>query len=387
MVIEPNLSEISTAVRSLSMQNRVLASALVLAVAVIGAVAPAAQPAVDQNVSAGPAAPVEPIAAILDAFRSHNIVALDEGVHGNEQGHALRLSLIRHPDFADAVNDIVVEFGNSRYQDVMDRFTRGEDVQQAQLREVWQNTTQNWTWDSPIYEELFRAVRIRNAKRPPERQIRVLLGDPPIDWAQVRTPSDHFAWLEQRDRLTAEIVNREVLAKGRKALLIFGALHLQRRHISANYEQVEQADTIITRIARNDRAKIFAIWTHTTGELDALQAGASKWPVPSMALVRGTMLGAIDFAKFFPADMPRFAIRDGKPAPLSRDQWRMLPMEEQFDAVLYLGPPSSITVAKLSPTLCADQSYLTMRTERLKTIGQQEQVRNLYRACEIAPPR
>ena len=45
-----------------------------------------------------------------------------------------------------------------------------------------------------------------------------------------------------------------------------------------------------------------------------------------------------------------------------------------------------VTLAKLS-TLCADQSYLTMRAERLKTIGQQEQIKNLYRACESAAPR
>jgi Haem-binding uptake, Tiki superfamily, ChaN len=369
------------------MQNWMQASALVLAVARLVAAAPAAGPAVGQNVSARPAVPVEPVAAILDAFRSYNVVALDEGNHGNEQGHALRLALIRHPRFAEAVNDIVVEFGNSRYQDVMDRFTRGEEVPHAQLRDVWQNTTQNWTWDSPIYEELFRAVRTRNAKLPRDRQIRVLLGDPPIDWDEVRTPSDHFAWLEQRDRVTAAIVNREVLAKGRKALLIFGALHLQRRHISANYEELEQADTIVTRIARNDQAKVFSIATHMSGELDALQPGASKWPVPSMALVRGTILGATDFARYFPSEMPRFAIRDGKPTPLPRDLWRMLPMEEQFDAVLYLGPPSSITLARLSPKLCADQSYLAMRAERLKAIGQQDQIKNLHRACGMAGPR
>jgi hypothetical protein len=51
-----------------------------------------------------PAVPVEPITAILDAFRTHSVVALDEGSHGNEQAHVLRLSLIRNPKFADAVN-------------------------------------------------------------------------------------------------------------------------------------------------------------------------------------------------------------------------------------------------------------------------------------------
>src|SRR6266850_6986735 len=51
-----------------------------------------------------PAVPIEPIAAILDAFRSHQVVALGEVDHGNEQGHAFRLSLIRDPGFANTVN-------------------------------------------------------------------------------------------------------------------------------------------------------------------------------------------------------------------------------------------------------------------------------------------
>ena len=47
-----------------------------------------------------PATPLEPIAAIIDAFRTHDIVALGEGRHNNEQGYALRLALIRDPNAA-----------------------------------------------------------------------------------------------------------------------------------------------------------------------------------------------------------------------------------------------------------------------------------------------
>src|SRR5258708_35312549 len=85
------------------------------------------------------ASPVEPVAAILDAFRSNNIVALSEP-HGNEQAHALRLALIRDPRFPTVANDIVWECGNARYQDVMDRFVRGEDVPDTALRQAWRNT-------------------------------------------------------------------------------------------------------------------------------------------------------------------------------------------------------------------------------------------------------
>jgi hypothetical protein len=333
------------------------------------------------------AEPREPLAAIFDVFQSHNVVALDEGAHGNEQGHALRLKLIRDPRFPASVNDIVVEFGNSRYQDLMDRFIRGEQVPDEQIRAVWQNTTQNWVWDRPIYEEFFRAVRGVNAKLPPERQVRVLLGDPPIDWAKVRSASDHFKWLERRDRAAAEIVDREVLAKGRKALLIFGAMHLQRKHVGANYEPLAQADTLVSILGRSAIARIFTIWTHTSGDLTAAHADVNRWPVPSLAIVRGTTLGATDFGGYLSSEMPRFAIRDGKPVPLPRDQWRTLPMEQQFDAVLYLGPPSAITTAKLPAALCADQTYMKMRIDRLTSIGQQAQVKSLNEECGIKAPQ
>src|SRR5678815_5224298 len=94
-----------------------------------------------QNIPAfRPITPLEPIAAILDAFKTHDVVALSDA-HGNLQNHAFRLSLIRDPRFADVVDDIVIELGNSRYQDLADRFVSGTDVPLALLRKVWDDTT------------------------------------------------------------------------------------------------------------------------------------------------------------------------------------------------------------------------------------------------------
>lgn len=131
------------------------------------------------------AVPVEPIAAILDAFRFHQVVAVGDA-HGNEQGEAFRLALIRDPRFAATVNDIIVEFGNAQYQDLMDRFVRGEDIQEDALRRAWQDTTQPQAASLEM-PEVFRAV---NASLLQERQLRILLGDPPIDWESIRTPGD-----------------------------------------------------------------------------------------------------------------------------------------------------------------------------------------------------
>src|SRR5688572_24146451 len=168
---------------------------------------------------------IEPITGILEMFKTHDVVALSEGSHGNEQGHAFRLALIRDPRFSAAVNDIVVEFGNAHYQLVIDRFVQGEQVPYEELRKVWQDTTQRGTiWDRPIYEEFYRAVRDVNKALPVERRLRVLLGDTPMDWyaAERRVP-------RRTDDFPVSVIQREVLAKKRRALVIYGGLHLIRK--------------------------------------------------------------------------------------------------------------------------------------------------------------
>src|ERR1700730_9223338 len=62
----------------------------------------------EQNSPPRPAVPLEPVAAIVDAFRSHSVVAVTAG-HGHERGYAFLLSLVRDPRFVAVVNDIVIE--------------------------------------------------------------------------------------------------------------------------------------------------------------------------------------------------------------------------------------------------------------------------------------
>jgi hypothetical protein len=63
-------------------------------------------------------------------------------VYGYEEEHEFWLTLLHAPEFQASVDDIVVEFGTARYQEVMDRFTRGEEVPYDELKDVWQQTTQ-----------------------------------------------------------------------------------------------------------------------------------------------------------------------------------------------------------------------------------------------------
>jgi hypothetical protein len=308
-----------------------------------------------QGAPAKRAVPLEPTDAILDAFGSHAIVALPEGAtHGDLQGHAFRLSLVRAPRFATVVNDIIVEWGNARYQDVMDRFVQGQDVPYNTLRQVWQNTTiAGPTWDAPIYEEFFRAVRAVNASLPAARQVRVLLGDPPIDWDRVQSAADVLGFGANRDGHPAELIQREVIAKQRRALVIYGSGHLLRRS-PANIGP-EAAPRLLVRRLEDRGAKVFTIAMSEAGDMRTVQAEVAAWRIPSLAIVRGTVLGQAKFRFYAPAPSVFREI----------DSLRDLSMEDQYDAVLYFGPPSPIRIAQLAPALCADADYMNMRIWRM----------------------
>ena len=330
------------------------------------------------------AVPVDPVSGIVEAFRSHAVVALAEGAHNNEPAHMFRLSLIRDPRFVAMANDIVVEFGSARYQSIIDRFVGGDAVADVQLRQVWQNTTQPQAiWDVPIYEEFFRAVRAANASLPAERRLRVLLGDPPIDWDIVHSKDDLAAQMKtlDRDRFPAELIRREVLARGRRALLIYGDGHLARRDVLQNFEP---SPFLVPQLEADPGAKVFSIWTETGHDLTQLQSDVSTWRKPSLAILRRTILGRADAALYVPEETPRFASAGNGPdfsKPLPRAQWRTLPMQDQFDAVLYLGPPSDITMSRLSPRQCEDRPYMEMRLQRMAWAGMQRLIDRLQQYC------
>jgi hypothetical protein len=345
-----------------------------------------AQGAAQQRATPRAAVPLEPIAAILQAFQTHQLVALSEP-HGNEQAYAFRLALIRDPRFATIVNDIVVETGNARYQDLMDRFIQGEAVPENSLRHVWQDTvgSPGTTADLPIYEGLFRAVREVNATLPSARRIRVLLGDPPIEWEKVRSREELITWGLQRDTHAAEVIRKEVLAKQRRALIVYGEGHLWRRNPRSNYELDDLPGPFVSILERTASVTLFTISTSSVDrDLKTLQADAASWRAPSLILLRGTVLGATDFTVYTPS-FGRYLMRGGTRTDIPRDQWRMLPMEDQFDALLYLGPPSALTQAKLAPQLCADAAYMEMRLGRMALVGQPTDQLKQY--CMTVTPR
>jgi hypothetical protein len=330
-----------------------------------------------------PARPAEAIRSIIDACRTHDIVTVTDP-HGNVQVQAFLLSLVRDPRFPEAVNDIVIETASARYQDAIDRFVRGEDVPIAVLRQAWENHTVPNSLGT-LAEEFIRAVRAVNASLDAPNKLRVIAGDPPIDWDNIVSPQDHRRWIELRDSYPADLIRRQVLDRGRRALVIYGQGHLQRRSIVSNYDMSTwQAQTVVSLLERDPAVRLFNVWTLIDKSV-ALPDGVASWPVPSLAILSGTLLGAMDFAQFGGALLGgrRVTVRNGQLAPVPREDWTSMRMDAEFDGLLYLGPPNAMTTAPVPRSLCSDATFVERRLQRLARFGPPVEAQNFKKACGL----
>jgi hypothetical protein len=289
--------------------------------------------------------PEPAVPAILAAFDKYEVVGMPEG-HGMEDEDHFILSLIRNPAFPEKVNDIEVECGNSLYQPVLDRYTAGDDVPFTEVRKVWRNTTQTTCGTWAFFEQFFPLVRAINQRVRPERRVRVLAGDPPIDWDQVKGPEDAGKFGD-RDATIASVMEKEVLSKHRKALMLFGTFHLFHgvRSAVSTYEKDYPGVTFII-----SDLGIFGADSPTLSS-----APFAAWPVLSLARAKGTWLGALDLAHFLPA--PTRIDKDCNvliefPKPFQR------PIEDLVDAFIYLGPQSLPLKEKMPGDVALDAEYM-----------------------------
>jgi hypothetical protein len=66
--------------------------------------------------------PLPAATALRSALRTHRLVAIGE-LHGWQRQHTFFRSPLNARRFAAAIDDIVIEFGNSRYQEVGNRIS------------------------------------------------------------------------------------------------------------------------------------------------------------------------------------------------------------------------------------------------------------------------
>ena len=279
---------------------------------------------------------------VLAALRTHRLVGLGEAHNLQNHHDALTLLLI-DPRLPGMVDDIVVEFGNTLCQPVIDRFIAGQPVANADLRPVWRNTTQSpvATWDEPVYEQFYRTVRAVNAALPAGRRIRVLLGDPPLDWSTI-TDSGQLRAIAgpQRDTHPASMIRAQVLDQGRRALICYGIGHLTHGGSLAG---------LLERLT-GERPYLIADFLPLAGDPGGLASRFSRYPVGTAVPTAGTWLGSVDAGLFSPDSSAAPHGPQANPGCGFR-------LGTLIDAALYLGPPGDLTSSWWNPAIFLDPVY------------------------------
>ena len=312
-----------------------------------------------------PPLPAPALEGVIGALRANQLVAICDP-HGSAAMQTFIRQLVADPRFADLVDDIVLEVGNARYQPLVDDYVNGKAIDESALAEAWRNTTVANQISADV--EWFRLVRQINRARPAERRMRILLGDPPIDWTKVQTREDHFKWLAQRDSFPAALIQTEVLAKERRALIVYGQMHFQRRQMSSNFFMDDwRTQTLVSLIERAGPTRVFTVWT-LADELTGAFPEARSWSRPAFAVVRSTSLGRLDIARLYP-NRPRMQIVDGAMKPLPADAWTALPIDQQLDAVIYFGTSADDVRIQPSTEPCAQPGFLKERLRRIALVG------------------
>ena len=286
------------------------------------------------------------IAAIAKIYDTHPLIFMGEW-HRNAQQHAFLRALVRDPKFICRTDDIVIESGNARLQPIADRWSAGEPVSEAELVSMYRETIVMFAWNAPMYREFYETVRDVNMKHTCPHPVRLVLGDPAFDWAKIAS-AEQLKAVPDRDRFFADVVDREVLAKTHRALLISGALHALRRYPKreprddSGFAEPSAAQLIETK----HPGSLFIVGLVTT---PAAAETMKMPPPPSFRVVAGSALEKMSFSIIAPAWDAKPVIVNGKHDWELTDSNAWASMGTVIDGVLYLGgdvtrvfPPPSI---------------------------------------------
>ena len=292
---------------------------------------------------------------IFAAFATHPVVALGEW-HGLAQELDFYATLLRDPRFGAQVGNVVLEVGDAAQQAVIDRYVAGEDVPYTELRKVWGDTV-GWfpTVTNTGSINLYATIREVNRTLPPESRIKVWLGDPPIDWSQIKTKEEWQALVKQRDTYPVGLIEREILARGRKALVIYGTGHLG---LYPDYENMRAL------LDKDHPGALFTVTPYVGyGQKDCaarFERHIRKWPVPALVSpIKGTALEKDIFRKgcnaFVQGDIPDAAFEMSGRNNLGLTS----------DGLLYLGPRASLLKAPRDPDIYLDADYRAEMDRRM----------------------
>lgn len=336
--------------------------------------------------AAAPEGVVDAVDGVIAAFKRHRIVAVGE-LHGVEESHETMRRILSDARLPGRVRDIVVEFGSADAQMIVNRFIDGERVEEKELRAVWRNTINVFTWDSPIYRQLLQHIRDINAQLPAEERFRVWLGDPPVGWPSIKTATALVQAVgkhKSRDHHCATLIEAKILARNRSALVFYGAHHVRRGDpalVDPKNKPVEE-ETLVEILERRYPGQVFSVYP-IPNMSQAFRRATTTWPVDTFVEANHPRLVERTYDELIRTPK-RYRYSDGKRIELTGDDSSVWPKaSEVFDAYLHLGHASELTFRLPTKAIYEDPEYSGELRRRVRILfemvgGSEENMKSFY---------
>ena len=295
---------------------------------------------------------------ILQTFKTYNIIGISEN-HAQINSNDFYLKLLSNKDFQNTVKVIIVEFCSTGYQDILDKYIAGDNVGYDEVKTAWRETGQNidGLWERPIYFNLLKKVREVNSTLPKEKRIRVLAGDPAIDWKSVNTREDYNSYSNKRDFPPAELAFEYGINRGQKVLIIYGGGHLRKL---SDERKDSTFWTIPTLINKRKPGSIIIIDFVDTRRIN-FNEDFTHWPLYSLIDLNNNEIGnwdAMKYSWFYGTNR-------------ANDKEWLKPFEghkikDYMDALLFLGERKDMKYSEIPKNIFQDDTFWNELNRRNK---------------------
>jgi len=282
----------------------------------------------------------EGIHYIVKKIKEYDIIAIGE-THDKVEVTDFYIKLINNKEFRKQIDVIVIEMGNNLHQQILDDYISGKNVYKKNLYKLWRDHTSCMLNDSDNTGLIRLLKEIRRINSVYQSKIRVIAADPPIDWKKVNCLKEFYSFLGNRDKHYFEVIKSEVIDKKMKGLLIMGNNHFNKQ--KSKYMIEKNLDNPITSILKNDKNKLYLVNILSASSFSYNKlSGLEK---ESIITTKDKWLGPLKVT-----------------APFIKEY----SLNEQTDAILYLGSKKDFTKEKVTPFNDSEYSKELTRRSNLK---------------------
>ena len=275
------------------------------------------------------------ITFILNKFDRHDIIAIGE-THDKIEVTNFYIDLVKNDEFRKKVDFIVIEMGNHLYQNILDDYISGKEIDEKDTYKLWRDHTSCLLNGSDNTSMIRLLKAIRDINKNSKHKIRVLAADPPIDWKEITCLQQFYKFLGKRDEFYTEVVKKNILDSEKKGLLIMGNSHFNLQRTKYMVEKnLQNPITALTNINNSNLYLLNII-------------SASSFPYEKLEkLVFGSVITTND----------SWIGEQKVGSPFIKDE----KLKDQTNGIIYLGKRSSLTSEEI--TYFNDKQY----EEELKT--------------------